>query len=81
MAKDDNMILLITGLLQQICRNEQIWLDEPKIVDLFGMSGGDEDYVQIISNLLTIFEIRPQYFRFFTLHNCMNVINHFYVQD
>ena len=35
MAKDDNMILLMTGLLQQIQLNPKIWSERTK--DLFGI--------------------------------------------
>ena len=94
-AKDDNLILLICGFLQQIQRNHRIWFDEVALMDLFGVQGLDKKdenaqiqitdkntgCVSIIKNLLNIFGIQPQYFRIFTLYNCFGVINQFFVQD
>jgi len=37
--------------------------------------------LSIINNLLNIFDIKPQYFRIFTLYNCFNILNEFYLHD
>ena len=108
-AKDDNLILLMSGFIIQIQKNQNIWEDlvfsnfketnsffgskKPKISrnckinDLFGITDMDKDYNKnfnapsIIKNLLSIFEIWPQYFRNFTLQNCVKVIDNFYLLD
>lgn len=101
-AKDDNLILLISGFIQQIQRNHRVWYDEAALSDLFGLKGlnaklenaatmslkevlqvhdKNTGCLSIINNLLNIFAIQPQYFRLFTLYNCFNVVNYFYMQD
>lgn len=72
MAKDDNMILLMTGLLQQIQSNPKIWSEGTR--DLFSMAFDREKWakmtkdetklvlyknesgISIVSNLLGVFE-------------------------
>lgn len=48
MAKDDNMILLMTGLLRQIQKNHALWSDEAAskvlVSDLFGLQNFDRDW-------------------------------------
>ena len=41
----------------------------------------NESAISVVSNLIQIFEIWPQYLRYFTLMNCMKVIDNFFVQD
>ena len=41
----------------------------------------NESAICIVSNLLKVFEIQPQYLRAFTLLNAIKVIDNFYVQD
>ena len=99
MAKDDNMILLMSGLISRIQQMPELWRDSPWVSDFFGLTSIDETWKQLskqekalatrnpeicpslIENILKIFEIQPQYFRWFTLQHCVNLINDFYVQD
>lgn len=90
MAKDDNIILLMTGLLRTIQNDPRLWFQQTKVHDLFGISKSVEmldkeeekkqsevdqlkrqfmvvDSEGIISNLMNIIDLKPQYFRLFTI--------------
>jgi len=79
-ARDDNLLLLISGLIAQIQENQKVWNQNRMIGDLFGF--GKQIKIgkkhEVLGDLIKVLAMKPQYFRSITLINSVLVLNQFY---